>query len=61
MERPALLTAARGRTREAAVFDEHEPAWPEMLDGCEKRPVVLDHAGAHANRFASIRTVRREP
>jgi hypothetical protein len=60
MERPQLLTAAQGRTREAAVFDEHEE-WPEMLHGCERKPFALDRNGANANRFASIRTVRREP
>jgi hypothetical protein len=52
--------AARGRTREPAVFEEHEE-WPEMLRGCEGRPVVLDHHAANANRFASLRTVRRDP
>ena len=54
----SLRLAKRGR--EEPVFDEHEK-WPEMLKGCESRPVVLDHKGAHANRFASLRTVRREP
>ena len=53
-------TAASGRTREAPVFDEHEE-WPEMLAGCESKPHGLDHRGANENRFASIRTVRREP
>lgn len=46
------------RRHEEPVFDEHEE-WPEMLRGCESKPVVLDHVGANANRFASIRTVRR--
>jgi hypothetical protein len=48
------------RQREAPVFDESEE-WPEMLKGCESKPVVLDHRAANANRFASLRTVRREP
>jgi hypothetical protein len=59
MERPALLTAARGRTHEEPVFDDHEE-WPEMLDGCERKPFALDHRGANDNRFASIRTVARK-
>lgn len=59
MARPALLTNET-RPHEAPVFDEHEE-WPEMLRGCESRPVALDHKGANANRFASIRTVVRRP
>lgn len=60
MERPALLAAARGRTREEPVFDEHEE-WPEMLAGCEAKRTTLDNDGERANRYASLRTVRREP
>ena len=48
------------RGREEPVFDEHEE-WPEMLKGCESKRAVLDPRGEAAHRFASLRTVRREP
>ncbi len=48
------------RPFEIAVFDDDEE-WEEMLRGCESKPTVIDHQAANAHRFASIRTVRREP
>jgi hypothetical protein len=48
------------REHEIAVFDEPEE-WPDMFDGCQSKPLVLDHHGANTNRFASLRTVRRTP
>jgi hypothetical protein len=48
------------RPHEIAVFDDDE-VWPDMFDGCQSKPLVLDHHGANTNRFASLRTVRRTP
>ena len=50
------------RPFEIAVFeDDDEDEWPDEFTGCESRPTVHSPAAFFDGRYASLRTVRREP